>query len=253
MFSSSKDTPKDSHTGDYIFQYIDQWSEDIGSERIVQVVTNNATNNVAAAKMLKEKRPKIFWTGCTAHTLDLMLEGISKLQYFSKIIEQAKAVTIFVYAHHKTLSLMRFFTKNHDIVRPGATSVMVVLKIFSPLVKVLRLADGEKVPSLDFIYCEILEAKNSIKEASNYGPIFHSTIKSDFEVMEGFIACVETFYHGDLEKQDRVVNHELSLYKNKIGSFGRTLAFKGCENKDSEFDPDNDYIEDKLFTSTQEP
>lgn len=49
---------------------------------------------------------------------------------------------------------------------------MVVLKIFSPLVKVLRLADGEKVPSLDFIYCEILEAKNSIKEASNYGPIF---------------------------------------------------------------------------------
>lgn len=64
-----------------------------------------------------------------------------------------------------------------------------------------------------------------------------STIKSDFEVMEGFIACVETFYHGDLEKQDRVVNHELSLYKNKIGSFGRTLAFKGCENKDSEFDP----------------
>ena len=69
-----------------------------------------------------------------------------------------------------------------------------------------------------------------------------STIKSDFEVMEGFIACVETFYHGDLEKQDRVVNHELSLYKNKIGSFGRTLAFKGCENKDSEFDPGLCYV-----------
>ncbi|CAN7105975.1 unnamed protein product [Brassica rapa subsp. narinosa] len=227
-FLSSKDTSKDSHTGDYIFQYIDQWIEDIGSEKIVQVVTDNATNNVAAAKMLKEKRPRIFWTGCAAHTLDLMLEGISKLQYFSKIIDQAKAVTIFAYAHHKTLSLMRSFTKNQDIVRPGATSVMVVLKIFSPLVKVLRLAvvgTGGKVPSLGFIYGEMLEAKKSIKEASdhlekNYGPIFHSTIQSDFEVMEGFIACVETFYHGDLEKQDSVVNHELSLYKNKIGSFG---------------------------------
>ncbi|CAG7905184.1 unnamed protein product, partial [Brassica rapa] len=241
-FLSSKDTSKDSHTGDYIFQYIDQWIEDIGSERIVQVVTDNATNNVAAAKMLKEKRPRIFRTGCAAYTLDLMLEGISKLQYFSKIIDQAKAVTIIVYAHHKTLSLMRSFTKNQDIVRPGATSVMVVLKIFSPLVKVLRLADGEKVPSLGFIYGEMLEAKKSIKEASdhlekNYGPIFHSTIQSDFEVMEGFIACVETFYHGDLEKQDSVVNHELSLYKNKIGSFGRALAIKGCENKDGDFDP----------------
>ena len=136
---------------------------------------------------------------------------------------------------------------------------------------ITTLADGEKVPSLGFIYGEMLEAKKSIKEASdhlekNYGPIFRiidekmknrldcplhiaayflnpfyfykdSTIQSDFEVMEGFIACVETFYHGDLEKQDSVVNHELSLYKNKIGSFGRALAIKGCENKDGDFDP----------------
>ncbi|XP_056850680.1 uncharacterized protein LOC108824656 [Raphanus sativus] len=229
-FLSSKDTSKDSHTGEYIFNYIDQWIEDIGAAKVVQVVTDNATNNVAAAKMLKQKRPNIFWTGCAAHTIDLMLEGISKLPGIAKIIDQAKAVTIFIYAHHKTLSMMRTSTKNRDIVRPGATrfatcfltmqslydkkaqlmsmfgsdewhsckhskclkgkttfdtimsqgfwtSVNVVLKIFNPLVKVLRLADGEKVPSLGFIYGEILEAKNSIKEASNhleknYQPIF---------------------------------------------------------------------------------
>ncbi|CAN6999506.1 unnamed protein product, partial [Brassica rapa subsp. trilocularis] len=196
-FLSSKDTSKDSHTGDYIFQYIDQWIEDIGSEKIVQVVTDNATNNVAAAKMLKEKRPRIFWTGCAAHTLDLMLEGISKLQYFSKIIDQAKAVTIFAYAHHKTLSLMRSFTKNQDIVRPGATRFatcfltlnslydkkaqlksMFIRYLLGYIFRILELVtDGEKVPSLGFIYGEMLEAKKSIKEASdhlekNYGPIF---------------------------------------------------------------------------------
>ncbi|XP_048604830.1 uncharacterized protein LOC125582270 [Brassica napus] len=216
-FLSSKDTSKDSHTGEYIFNYIDQWIEDIGAAKVVQVVTDNATNNVAAAKMLKQKRPNIFWTGCAAHTIDLMLEGISKLPGIAKIIDQAKAVTIFIYAHHTTLSMMRTCTNNRDIVRPGATrgkaqlmsmfgsdewhsckhskclkgkntfdtimshgfwsSVNVVLKIFSPLVKVLRLADGEKVPSLGFIYGEIIEAKNSIKEASNhleknYQPIF---------------------------------------------------------------------------------
>ncbi|XP_048603767.1 uncharacterized protein LOC106378015 [Brassica napus] len=323
-FLSSKDTSKDSHTGEYIFNYIDQWIEDIGAAKVVKVVTDNATNNVAAAKMLKQKRPNIFWTGCAAHTIDLMLEGISKLPGIAKIIDQAKAVTIIIYAHHTTLSMMRTCTNNRDIVRPGATrfatcfltmqslydkkaqlmsmfgsdewhsckhskclkgkntfdtimshgfwsSVNVVLKIFSPLVKVLRLADGEKVPSLGFIYGEIIEAKNSIKEASNhleknYQPIFRiidekmkdrldtplhvaayflnpyyfykdPEIQKDYEIMEGFIACVETYYHGDFEKQNRVVNQELSLYKSKSGSFGRTLALKGCEIKDDKFDP----------------
>lgn len=123
------------------------------------------------------------------------------------MIEQAKAVTIFVYAHHTTLSMMRTYTKR-DIVRPGATrfatcfltlqslyekkgqlksmfnsdqwhdckhsksvkgktasdtvmsyafwsSVMVILKVFTPMVKVLRLADGEKIPSLGFVYGEL--------------------------------------------------------------------------------------------------
>ncbi|CAN6813214.1 unnamed protein product, partial [Brassica oleracea] len=162
-FLSSKDTSKDSHTGEFIFNYIDQCIEDIGADKIVQVVTDNATNKVAAAKMLKQKRPRIFWTGCVAHTVDLMLEGISKLSGFARIIDQAKAVTIFIYAHHKTLSMMRAYAKR-DIV-------------FSPLVKVLRLADEEKVPSLGFIFGEILEAKKSIKEASdhlekNYLPVF---------------------------------------------------------------------------------
>ena len=119
-FLSSKDTSKDSHTGEFIFNYIDQCIEDIGADNIVQVVTDNATNNVAAAKMLKQKRPRIFWTGCAAHTVDLMLEGISKLSGFARIIDQAKAVTIFIYAHHKTLSMMRAYAKR-DIVRPGAT------------------------------------------------------------------------------------------------------------------------------------
>ncbi|CAN7091342.1 unnamed protein product, partial [Brassica rapa subsp. narinosa] len=321
-FLSSKDASKDAHTGAYIFNYIDKCIGDLGAERVVQVVTDNATNNVAAARLLKEKWPRIFWTGCAAHTVDLMLEGISKLPGFAKVIEQAKAVTIYIYAHHKTLNMMRAYTKR-DIVRPGATrfatcfltlnslyekkaqlrnmfnsdewhdckhsksakgklasdtvmscsfwnNVTAVLKVFSPMVKVLRLADGEKIPSLGFIYGELLVAKNSIKEATdhlekNYQPIFRiidekmkgrldsplhmaayflnpfyfykdPNIQCDLEVMDGFILCVETFYHGDFEKQDAVVNREVHLYKSRSASFGRNLAMKGCEEKEN-FDP----------------
>ncbi|XP_024013786.1 uncharacterized protein LOC18009814 [Eutrema salsugineum] len=304
-FLSSKDTSKDSHTGEYIFKYIDGCIEELGATRIVQVVTDNAKNNVAAAKMLKEKRPTIFWSGCAAHTLDLMLEGVSKLQNFDKVISQAKAATIFIYAHHKTLNMMRTYTKKRDIVRPGATrfatcfltlhslyekkaqlksmftsdewhecthskalkgknvfetimsfgfwnSVMMVLKIFSPLVKVLRLADGEKIPSMGFIYGEILEARKCIKEPCdhverNYQPVFKiivdkmkdPTIQFDMVIVEGFMSCVETFYYGNFENQDKIMNHELCLYKNKVGLFGNRLALKGCETRDDKFNLGN--------------
>ncbi|CAA7031115.1 unnamed protein product [Microthlaspi erraticum] len=284
-FLSSKDSSKDGHTGQYIFEYIDKCIEEVGADKVVQVVTDNATNNVAAAKLLKEKRPSILWSGCAAHTLDLMLEGISKLHGFVKLIDQVKALTIFIYGHHQTLDLMRSHTKNKDIVRPGATrfatcyltvsslyekkaelknmfsseewhickhsktvkgqacydtvknigflsSMMVVLKVFSPLVKVLRLADGERIPSLGFIYGEILEAKKSIKEATDHSERgYEPILKIVDEKMK------EIFYHGDLEKQDIVVNHEVDLHKNKSGSFGWPLARKGCEKKDDKFDP----------------
>lgn len=234
-FRSSMDSSKDSHTGLYIIEYIDNCIEYIGAEKVVQVVTDNATNNVAAAKLLKQKRPSIFWSGCAARTVDLMLEGISKLPGFAKIIDQAKALTIFVYAHHRTLAMMRKYTDKKDIVRPGATrfatcfltlhslfekkallknmfgsdewqlckhskcgkgatsyetvmsigfwnSIMMILRVFSPLVKVLRLADGENIPSLGFIYGEILEAKKNIKEAKD---IVERSYLPIFEIIEG--------------------------------------------------------------------
>ncbi|KZV47820.1 hypothetical protein F511_31897 [Dorcoceras hygrometricum] len=70
---------------------------------------------------MKEKRPGIFWSSCATHTINLMLESIGKLPKFKKVIDQAKSFTIFIYAHHKTLSLMRSFTKKRDIIRPGVT------------------------------------------------------------------------------------------------------------------------------------
>ncbi|KAL5866126.1 hypothetical protein ACOSQ3_003640 [Xanthoceras sorbifolium] len=128
-----------------------------------------------------------------------MLESIGKFQKFKKTIEQSKNFTIFIYTHHKTLSLIKSFTKKRDIVRPGVTrfassflilqnmmekksqlktmfcselwdqckwsnttkgqkayatvmstsfwnSVITCLKVFVPLVKVLRLVDRDKKP-----------------------------------------------------------------------------------------------------------
>nr|KAJ0192420.1 hypothetical protein LSAT_V11C800400730 [Lactuca sativa] len=154
---------------------------------------------MGAAKLLKEKRPSIFWTSCATHTINLMLEGIRALPRFKKILDQAKKLTIFIYAHHKTLAMMRSYTNKREIIKPGVTrfasafltlqslsekkeqlrhmfssneweeckffgkpkgiasyktvtsvqfwsGVTQCLKVFSPLVKVLRMVDADWKP-----------------------------------------------------------------------------------------------------------
>ncbi|KZV55498.1 hypothetical protein F511_38876 [Dorcoceras hygrometricum] len=120
-FLESKESSDEAHTARLIFEYVDKCVELVGAQNVVQIVTDNATNNMDAAKLMKKKRPVIFWSSCATHTINLMLESIGKLQKFKKVIDQAKSFTIFIYAHHKTLSLTRSFTKKRDIIRPGVT------------------------------------------------------------------------------------------------------------------------------------
>ncbi|CAH1447123.1 unnamed protein product [Lactuca virosa] len=121
VFLSSKECSSEAHTSQHIYDYVESCIKQVGPEHVVQVVTDNATNNMGAAKLLKEKRPTICWTSCATHTINLMLEGIGGLPRFKKILDQAKKLTIFIYAHHKTLAMMRHYTKKREIIRPGVT------------------------------------------------------------------------------------------------------------------------------------
>ncbi|PWA87068.1 hypothetical protein CTI12_AA135510 [Artemisia annua] len=161
-------------------------------------LTDNASNNMGAAKLLKMTRLKIFWTSCATHAINLMLEGIGALP----ILDQAKKLTIFIYSNHKTLAMMRNFTKKRDVVRPGVTrfaSAFLTLQslnekkeqlrhtfssteweecrlfntvkgkatyatmLMTPFVKVLRMVDADWKPSMGFVYGELIKAKEDIK------------------------------------------------------------------------------------------
>lgn len=310
-FLSSKEMSDVSHTAEVIFDLVDKAIEDIGEDQVVQVVTDNASNNMAAKKLLFVKRPNIFWTSCGSHTINLMLQGIGNLPRFKKVLEQAKAFTIFVYGHTRTLDCMRHFTNGREIIRPGVTRFasafltltsilekkdqlrkMVVdskwdtirdvkskkgkdatatimnpqfwkdlkmcLGVFEPLVKVLRLVDGDVKPSMGFLFGELTKAKKEIKQCYNnmearYKDIMaivdkkmkdrldsplhlaayllnphysyvDTSLFEDSKLTEGFINCVETFYHGDEEMQDQVVNKELRIFQNREGAFAKKLA-----------------------------
>lgn len=317
-FISSKDMSDVSHTSEVIFELVDKAIEQVGPDDVVQVVTDNASNNMGAKKLLFEKRPNIFWSSCATHTINLMLQGIGSLPRFKKVIDQAKAFTIFVYGHTRTLDCMRHFTEGKDIVRPGVTrfasafltlnsiiekkdqlrkmavhskwdtlrdvkskkgknatatmmsqefwkDVKMCLKVFEPLVKVLRLVDGDVKPFMGYLFGELIKAKREIKQAygnveSRYKDVMDiidkkmkgwldsplhltayllnphysysdNSIFDDGTIIEGFISCVETFYHDDEDKQDQAVNIELRKFQNREGSFAKKLA-RTCQNFD---------------------
>jgi hypothetical protein len=119
-FVDSVECSGEKKDGKYIFELVDRCIEDIGEHNVVQVVTDNASVNTTASSLLTAKRPSIFWNGCAAHCLDLMLEDIGKLGPIEETIASARQVTVFLYAHTRVLDLMRKFLKR-DLVRSGIT------------------------------------------------------------------------------------------------------------------------------------
>jgi len=106
--------------GKYIFDLVDKCIDNVGEDNVVQVVTDNASVNAMAVSLLAAKRPRIFWNGCAAHCLDLMLEDIGKQGPIEQTIGDARLVTAFLYAHTRVLDLMRKFL-GKDLVRAGVT------------------------------------------------------------------------------------------------------------------------------------
>ncbi|XP_022007684.1 uncharacterized protein LOC110906938 [Helianthus annuus] len=275
VFLSSKECSNEAHTSENIFEYVDKCIEEVGPENVVQVVTDNASNNMGASKLLKEKRPTIFWISCATHTINLMLEAIGGLTRYKKIIDQAKKLTVFIYSHHKSLALMRKYTKKRNIIRPGVTrfasafltlqslsekrvqlrhmftskewedcklaktvkgtssyatvvsasfwtGVIICLRVFTPLVKVLRMVDADWKPSMGFIYGELQRVKKEIINALNdnknaYGPIIDIISKKSSKRLDTclhlttYILNPYYFYNNpdvrdDLEANDAVVD-----------------------------------------------
>ncbi|KAF6173608.1 hypothetical protein GIB67_022967 [Kingdonia uniflora] len=88
---------------------------------IQEIVTDNASNYVKAAAMLEKDYPTLYWSPCTAHCLDLILEDIGELKAIKDVVRDGKSISIFVCNHLHVLSLMRRFTNKRDLVRLGVT------------------------------------------------------------------------------------------------------------------------------------
>ncbi|KAH1249951.1 hypothetical protein GmHk_05G013217 [Glycine max] len=275
MFLKSVDGFDFVKTGEKLFELLDAIVEEVGEENVVQVVTDNGSNYVLAGKLLEEKRKHIYWTPCAAHCIDLMLEDIGKLPLIRKTIRRAINLVGFIYAHSSTLSLLRNFTNKREltlnklskepkgketakvVLMPSFwNSVVYTLKVMAPLVKVLRLVDGQRKPAMGYIYEAMDKAKETIIKSFNnneskYKDVFaiidkrwncqlhrplHATahflnpeffydntnLEFDFEVTNGLFECIKKLI-SQFDVQQKILT-ELHLYKIGAEHFGSDFA-----------------------------
>ena len=64
---------KDKH---YIAGVLKDAIKEIGHEKVVQVITDNASVMKSVGALIEGEYPKIFWTPCVVHTLNLALKNI---------------------------------------------------------------------------------------------------------------------------------------------------------------------------------
>jgi hypothetical protein len=112
---SLKSVDASSHVKDanLIFTLLAKVVEEVGAKHVVQVITDNAANYVAAGTLLCAKYLTIFWTPCAAHCIDLILEDIRKLVWVQDVVHECKQITKYIYNHDWVLSLMREYTEGY--------------------------------------------------------------------------------------------------------------------------------------------
>ena len=95
--------------------------EEVRVEKVVQIVTDNDVAIKSAGKMLMNKYHNLYWTTCSAHCIDLILEDIGKRSQESHCIAKGKKITQFIYNYNWVTNYMKKFTNGKELLRPGIT------------------------------------------------------------------------------------------------------------------------------------
>ncbi|XP_057760265.1 uncharacterized protein LOC130980622 [Arachis stenosperma] len=177
IFLKSVDAFHISKTAEALFKLLRDVVLFVGPENVVHVVTDNAANYVAAGRLLESEFPRLYWSPCAAHCINLMLQDIGKFVEVTETVSQASMITKYIYNHCHPLYLMRQFTGGREILRPAptrfATNFIALQSILAqkdalramltePLVHVLRIVDSEDRAAMGFLYQAMYKAREDM-------------------------------------------------------------------------------------------
>ncbi|XP_024021568.1 uncharacterized protein LOC21411043 [Morus notabilis] len=109
-------------SSDALYELLKRIVEEVGAKHVLQVITRSSKEQYAVVgRRLSETFTSLYWAPCAVHSIDLVLEDFSNIDWISEVIEQARTITRFVYNHSEVLNIVRRYTFGNDIVEPGVT------------------------------------------------------------------------------------------------------------------------------------
>lgn len=121
MFINGVNCSEDDVSSEYIADVLLRAVESVGAYSVVQILTDDALICKAAGKTIEAAYPHIFWSGCVAHTLSLLLRDIVKsmhpiLDFIAACYSMAKGIMNYLKRHSSSLYIFRTFPEL-DILR----------------------------------------------------------------------------------------------------------------------------------------
>ena len=96
--------------------------KEIGHNKVVKVITNNTSVMKSAGALIESEYPKIFWTTCVVHTLNLVLKNIcvakntkknevtyEECSWITRIVDDASFIRVFIMNHSMRLAMLMNF------------------------------------------------------------------------------------------------------------------------------------------------
>jgi hypothetical protein len=188
MFIEGSDTSGEQKDAPYIAAAITTNIELLGAENVVQVVTDSAGNCAAARASLSLEYPRIVFSPCTAHCLDLLLEDIGKLPWAADTISKAHNMVKFLTNHQKSLACFRSHS-TVELLKPGETRFA---SFFIMLQRVNETKDALQETVMDREYKQWL-GRLKKKAKRNEGTTITQTVVDDnfWKSVEELISACE--------------------------------------------------------------
>lgn len=143
IFYKSLDTSGIRQTAEAIAEAIIAVIEEIGAERVVCVVTDNANVMKASWHILEDRFPHISAYGCSAHALNLLIQDILEVQVNADLIKEAERVIKFVKNHHLVKS--KYEAKRKAAKVPHTLTMPVATRWFSHYASLNNLMESKYV------------------------------------------------------------------------------------------------------------
>ena len=111
LFIRSVNTTVDRHTGQYLADELQEVIEELGSEKVIALTTDNAANMKSSWQLLKQKKPRLITIGCCSHYMNLCANEVIQLPLVAEVWQQSLEVAKWFKRHGIAAAIVRRYAE----------------------------------------------------------------------------------------------------------------------------------------------